>query len=531
MNNWITFFLILLSCSQSLQANNIQVTNITFAGRDVSAGPNNADNFIKLQFNLSWNNSWRVAGGPSNWDAAWVFVKFRVSGGQWQHALLHNTGHTAASGSSIDVGLLSPDLAYDPGSNPAMGAFVYRNNTGAGNVNYSNMQLRWNYGRNGVADNAVLDIRVYAVEMVYVPQAAFFVGGGSLESGSFTNGSWISGNNIPLQISSENSISIAQTSGNLWGTSSSGSNSIGGSGTLSAQFPKGFKAFYCMKYEISQGQYRDFLNSLSYTQQLSRTTSSPGSVAGTAALSNINRNGIDIQVPGVASSLPAVYACNLNGNAAYNEATDGEWIACNLLSWMDGAAYLDWAGLRPMTELEYEKACRGNQTPVPGEFAWGTATATSANNITNSGAGGEITTTPGANAVFNSQPNVSGPMRVGVFAGVATSRAAAGTSYWGIAELSGNLWERTVSVGVAQGRNYTGTHGNGALSLNGHANVVSWPGLDGNLEVSGAAGSGLRGGDWINPAPIMRVSDRTDASSTYTTRDSHFGFRGIRTAP
>jgi hypothetical protein len=31
--------------------------------------------------------------------------------------------------------------------------------------------------------------------------------------------------------------------------------------------------------------------------------------------------------------------------------------------------YLAWAGLRPMTELQFEKACRGVERGVPGEFA------------------------------------------------------------------------------------------------------------------------------------------------------------------
>jgi hypothetical protein len=33
---------------------------------------------IMVNFNLSWDNSWRSSVGPSNWDAAWVFVKFMV---------------------------------------------------------------------------------------------------------------------------------------------------------------------------------------------------------------------------------------------------------------------------------------------------------------------------------------------------------------------------------------------------------------------------------------------------------------------
>ncbi|MCS7153885.1 MAG: hypothetical protein NZ989_08070, partial [Bacteroidia bacterium] len=39
------------------------------------------------------------------------------------------------------------------------------------------------------------------------------------------------------------------------------------------------------------------------------------------------------------------------------------------LSYTDLLSYLDWAGLSPMTEFEYEKACRGPNIPIAGEYA------------------------------------------------------------------------------------------------------------------------------------------------------------------
>lgn len=95
--------------------------------------------------------------------------------------------------------------------------------------------------------------------------------------------------------------------------------------------PNGFRAFYCMKYEVSQQGHVDFLNTLNYAQQVTRTATDPASAAGVGALrgTNANRTGIDIQTPGVASTTPAVYACNLNANSVYSEATDGKDLACN----------------------------------------------------------------------------------------------------------------------------------------------------------------------------------------------------------
>lgn len=600
--------LVALTQPVALFANNILVSNVSITNQNTTAGTNNAANFNRVKFDLSWENSWRVNGGPANWDAAWVFVKFRVGASNptftgvnssgnsitvsstanlrvgmpirltsgtgafaantiissitnatqfivnntpttalsnasieclriWEHAYLNNTGHTAPSGSTIDAGLLTPSTAFNATSNPALGVFIYRSTTGTGNNNFTNTLLRWNYGANGITDNMQVSVQVFAIEMVYVPQGSFYVGSGGTETGSFTDGSWTSGATIPFQITSEAALGIDNVAGKLWGTSSTGNSSIGNAAvdaeaTLAASYPKGYAAFYAMKYEVTQGQYRDFLNTLTYTQQTNRTAVVPTSAAGTGALSstNANRNGIDIQTPGNAITLtPAVYGCNLDGDANYNETVDGEWIACNWLSWMDGAAFLDWVGLRPMTELEYEKACKGTVTPVVDEYAWGNATTTSANNITNGGQAGEVTNTVNANSASANQANVQGPLRVGAFAGAATTRAQAGATYYGILEMSGNLLERSVTIGEATGRAYNGANGDGALSDNGHANTTAWPGLVSN-EVTGSTGSGLRGGGWLSGISIMRVSDRNSATFLDTSRDSNSGFRGVRSA-
>ena len=46
----------------------------------------------------------------------------------------------------------------------------------------------------------------------------------------------------------------------------------------------------------------------------------------------------------------------------------------NYVSFTDGLAFTDWAALRPITELEYEKAARGPSEPIDAEFVWGTNT-------------------------------------------------------------------------------------------------------------------------------------------------------------
>jgi formylglycine-generating enzyme required for sulfatase activity len=592
-------------------ANNITVTNCTLTGQNTSAGVNNVANFSLVQFDLRWENSWRVNVGQANWDAAWVFVKFRVGASNptftsvsstgttitvssttnlrvgmplrvtsgtgvfaantvitsitsatqfvvsiapttvlsnasieciriWEHARLNNTGHTAPAGSTIDAGLLTPGTAFDATTNPALGVFMYRDAQGLGNNTFNNTQLRWNYGANGLNDNMVINLQVYAVEMVYVSGGVDFnVGGGGGNSIQFTS----------TTINTGIATTAPSGTGSLGGQA--GGYPTGQTAPTSASWPNGYNAFYCMKYEASQGQYRDFLNSLTYAQQVNRTAVVPTSVAGTGALSstNANRNSIDIQTPGNATTLlPAVYGCNLNGNTTYNEAADGEWIACNFLSWMDGCAYMDWAGLRPMTELEYEKACRGNQPAVWKELAWGTTTvhATSYAALINPGTDNELpnapsTTNGNANYNVTSFTGISGPLRVGIFATASTTRVTSGATYYGIMEMSGNLSEVAVSIGNLAGRSYTGVHGDGNLFRDGSANVDFWPGINGNATTTTAntsfnnttgvtqgAGSGSRGGEWSQVTDYAVVSERALSSTVNLARVNTNGFRGVR---
>lgn len=511
----ITLLLFLCIIQKSL-ANNIQLSNISITGQNTSS------DFTMVQFDLTWGNSWRISTGPSNWDAAWIFVKYRVASGPWLHAFLDNSGHNTGSGTaaSIAPGLLNTANAFNATTNPAMGAFIHRSGNGAGTFTQTGLQLRWNYGANSIADGDAVDIKVFAVEMVYVPGGSFKVGDGSITSvaGQFRNGS----TNTPLTISSENALTLGgTTNGNLANNNNTGMNTPDDfnnttTSTLPAAFPKGFNAFYCMKYEISQQQWIDFFNVLNNTQKTNRDlTGGTLNSTGKASDAVTNRNNISWT----------------SGNATLNGGTFGN-VACNFLSWMDGAAFADWAALRPMTELEFEKACRGALTPLANEFAWGTISITGATGISNSGANNEVASNAGANAVFNNNASVQGPLRVGSFATASSTREQAGASYYGIMDLSGNLWERTVTVGNATGRNFTAPiHGNGLLTNDGFCDNSTWPGFVTN-KVSGATGAGFRGGDWMVTSNIfLRASDRDFAARVGAARDFIAGFRAVRSVP
>jgi hypothetical protein len=139
-----------------------------------------------------------------------------------------------------------------------------------------------------------------------------------------------------------------------------------------------------------------------------------------------------------------------------------------------------------------------------------------------------IASNSGANSCSgNAGPG--GPMRVGAFAAASTTRAQAGSTYYGIMEMSGNLWERTVTVDHATGRAFTGAHGNGTLSTSGYADISTWPGYV-TSEVTGDAGSGFRGGSGGDDVRLY-VSDRFSASELVSGRFPNHGFRGVRTKP
>ena len=468
-------------------ANNIAVSNISLENL-------NAPNWVQVEFDLSWENSWRLSAGPSNWDAAWVFVKYRVNSGDWQHAQLAQTNFVAATGSTIDV------------ASDGVGAFVYRDSDGSGDLNLQNMRLRWNYG--SIDPNDIIDIKVFAVEMVYVPQGSFSLGGTlGDENGMFFSGS----PNTPYEVTSENGIAISTSVGNLYYPNDDGlgAANIGDQlGPIPASFPKGFDAFYVMKYEVSQEQWIDFFNTLTAAQKINNdVTGSTGKNSDVESLRN-----------GISWSDDAAGATTTNPNVALN------FVASVMTS-----NYLDWAGLRHMTELEYEKACRGPIAPKPNEGAWGNANIASATyNYTNLGQPNEQLTNPAVgvgNIVYASTNGTpSGPKRVGMLAASAinNNREETGGSYYGIMELSGNVYENVITVGRPEGRAFTGISGDGVLSVAGEANVANWP--------DGAIGIGYRGGSYANATPFFLVSDRTDAANIIENGNSRLGFRGGRSA-
>ncbi|MFH1244968.1 MAG: SUMF1/EgtB/PvdO family nonheme iron enzyme [Candidatus Omnitrophota bacterium] len=480
----IIFCILFLAGLQRAEANNLRVTNVSIASASISNGTAN------VQFDISWDNSWR--GGAADYDAAWVFIKYSTDAGTtWQHATLKTggtnpTGFSVGTGTGLDIVVPAVDKK---------GAFLRRSSDAAGSVSTSSIQFVWDYVTDGLSASNTARVKVFAIEMVYIPTGAFYAGSGGTETSAFY--AYPTTTNA-YQISSEAAITVGTGTGNLYYPSTT----YGGdqAGPIPAAFPKGYAAFYMMKYEISQGQYAGFLNTITSGQASTRYPGQNGNY----------RHTISGTYPNFSASKPDR--------------------ACNYLSWADLTAYSDWAGLRPMTELEFEKAARGTLAAVANEYAWGNATApTAAATISGTENGTETITTSGANCNYNATTFTGGdtgqgPLRCGIFATSSSTRATSGAGYYGVMDLSGNLWKRPVTVGNATGRLFTGLHGDGALTTGGDANVNLWPAVD-------AVGAGFRGGDWYGGATDARASDRSYAAYTDPVRVDFYGGRAVRTSP
>ena len=516
MKTVILFCNIMIVLAHQALSNNVQVSNVRLTNQ------NTTDDFVMVEFDISWENSWRMSTGPANWDAAWIFVKYRVGpASPWTHAFLNNTGHETCSGMTTHSGLLTPGAAFNATTNPALGVFLYRSSNGSGNINCQQVRLRWNYAANGLADDAQMDIKVFAIEHVYIPAGPFTVGSGGTEPGALYT--YPTSTN-PYQITNENAITVGTTSGNLFYNNPVG---LSGdqAGPIPAAYPKGTVAFYAMKYEISQFAYIEFLNTLTKAQQVNRVRSdiTQGTVPNRFVMSNTSspsfRNGVSCRsvVPYIPA--PIEFGSDLSNNAVENGVVDGQNISCNWLQWSDVAAYLDWAALRPMSELEFEKCARGPATPVPNEYVWGNNTINLLTGVINNGANNELPTATHMNCTG---PGFAFPVRCGMFARPGNDRALSGAGYYGCLDLGGNVWERGATIGNFQGRLFTGVHGNGMLATDGQSDVVNWP-LN-----STAFGAFYRGASFYTNFNENRTSDRIYAVLGVTGNESTGG-RGVRT--
>lgn len=568
-------------------ANNLQVSSATL----IDADP--LDGVAFVQFDINWENSWRTSAAPNNWDAAWVFVKFKVGASDptlsgvnstgatltvastanlrvgmpvhliagpgtilpgtvitavvsanqitvspaptapltastiicvriWEHAYLGNNGtHFAPAGTTLTVGqsVTGPPL---PPANVSVGAFIHRSTDGSGTFSAQGVQLLWPHGQQGVNIGTTVDVCVHATEMVRVPTGSYYAGG----SGTNALRRGESGT-TPYQVTDEVYIPYDAP-----GSILTLGISYGGPGLYNefgSGFPKGYEGFYCMKYEITQAEYASYLNKLTRAQQsVSVATNILLGVSNTAnqyVMSNtaIMTNRASIRCPASFDPLlPLNFSCDANGNGIGDESDDGQWTSANYINAPNALAYLDWCGLRPMSEMEFEKACRGSAAPGGGDLAWGagaitlptsqSAIHTSSENVDNT-----------SNSSYNALAPNAGPFRAGMFAEPGATRLSAGASYYGIMDLSGNVAEYTISAAYLSLVFNRFAHGDGVLNSNGSHNAFP--------PVDGFTGYAPRGGSWSSIVQDQRVADRRTMSPFNTTRFADRGARGVRRAP
>ena len=417
----IAFFTLVLAVINA-NANNMLVQNVTTLNDNPSAKT------VQVQFDLSWDNSWRDS---INWDAAWIFLKFKDANGLWQHVKLNTNGFQNGSGTSNTVQVTSDNV----------GAWVYRDARGSGTFNSTTMQLQWNYGLSGLSKVTGLEVRVFAVEMVYVPEGGFNCAGATInkwngtEVASFyysrvdsrSNGIFIApGNNFPI-INTKLSPKLYYKDTAAISLSIKGDAGIDtdNNGIIdNTSYPIGYSAFYCYKYELTEQQYADFLNTLTSTQITTL------GVAGT---------GIKMHNGEYFSSFP-VKACN-NANAT------------RLF------AFADWSGVRPMSFLEFNKASYGPIQPLychnPGCYQ-----------------NGNPTTPRGYSVSLSTNTCYSSSLQnVGYLGSSNSNRSISGASYYGILDLTGNAIEPVIKLNYL---NFTNQNGNGFLNSNGNCDVSNW---------------------------------------------------------
>jgi Sulfatase-modifying factor enzyme 1 len=468
IKKFTTIALLLLSVFATSQANNVQTANVLLTNQNTSA------HFSLVNFDISWENSWRTSSNEANYDGCWVFVKFRKHGtSSWQHATMNTTGHTIPTGSAIST------------PTDGKGVFIYRDANGIGNVSFTGAQLQWNYGVDGLADNDSVEIKVCAIEMAFIPEGAFYAGSGGGEFNTFYKYDSITPSNIntPYLVANGGDIAVGANNGrlnyaNFYNTGYPNYFAGGGDalGPIPSTFPTGYESFWVMKYECSRQQYADFLNMLDATRAANRKA--------------------------VSSPITGTFPAYVAPNPEY---------AIQVITTADLLAYADWAGMRPMTELEYEKACRGaNNLPIPMENAWGNTTLNTTTTLLNTGMNNEVSAVANANYYA-----AGGTRRCGMFATDSSDRITSGGTYYGVMDMSGNVDELAVTVGTPTNRMMNkNIHGDGNINSVGNTDESNWTGIS-LMERGGHNGGG---------------NDQLKTSMRFFNAGNVAGIRLVRTA-
>lgn len=433
---------------------------------------------LTVTCDVTWRNAWR---NERNHDAAWLFVRLSVGKeGRSRRARLAPSGHTASG--PLDV-RLPEDRA---------GVFVIPSGPHRGAVQTTVRLALDPAALDGVPPAEPVTPVAYGLEMVSIPAGPFFLGDPdpiALEFGGFFRAGANGAPDGLFPVASEAGIEVGPEPGRLDYRVKHPEYQGDRRGPVPAAFPKGTAAFYVMKYEVSQGEYAAFLNTLGDEASYFRAIHAGRDYATT-------RGSIALVDGRYVAAFPARPA--------------------NRVSWDDGCAFADWAGLRPMTDLEWVKACRGPERPSVGRaFPWGTASKARLLRVVR----------PDDDLVTSGDADES---RLSD-----ETREVFGASFYWVLDLAGSVWEKVVTLGHPAGRAFRGTHGDGRLTPYGFATNDDWPKGD-----EGRGGFGYLGGGHYEHGkpegdfnPHSPVSFRRFGSWGDAPRSLAYGFRAVRTAP
>lgn len=467
----------------------------------------------EVRFNISWVGAWRPQEGYARGDAAWVFIKAsyerdRYGADIWEPVTVSPRAHDHEP----------PDKCKIVAAEDGMGVFIHlAHPRGPARRRYLLATVEGRARLRATLRRRPRRLVVFGLRMIYLESADFWVGNPTNNvTGAFHDACRMArdADNTAFRIESEAAIEVTdRIEACAAGEQRLVYSPRGGdqAGPVPAAFPKGHRGFYIMRSHITQGQYADFINTLRGDEKTLRFPYAAGAYRYT-----IRRDRNNARIP----TRPRR--------------------ACNYLSWDDGTAYAAWAGLRPMTELEFEKACYPFTDLASGRYAWGTTQIVLAQVI--QGMGDLETVIANCNAgnrnvEFDGGDGGQGPVRDDAFAAPGASAMNSrlhglnlgedyGTSARGVLGLSGNLWEMCVTLGSLEGRRFSGKHGRGLLDDGSVPSDLGWPGKRG--------GFGFRGGSWYTEPDKCRVADRSYATALggrYKYRSHDVGFRCVRTAP
>jgi hypothetical protein len=362
-------------------ADGLKISNVSIAPRDAKTAT--------VTFDIAWTNAYRY---DSFHDAAWVFFKVRPdTKSPWQHARLvadkvvNPTGYSSGEGTPLEFVVPGGDEGF-------VGMFVRLAKDCRGAVTSQKVTAVINL--NPEPRTLPPEIRAFGIEMAYVAEGPFYLGSSVRRINCFYAYQESGTNTPPYRVTGAGTIPTGKQKGKLWALGFRPEDNS----QIPAAFPNGYAAFYCMKFPcLTQGFYADFLNTLTVAQAKKRWY--------------VEGQGKEIKQVGTA--VPAVRGRSEEASSPTFAATAPD-ARTAWLSWEDYAMVAAWAGLRPLTELEFEKAVRGLDAPEGTD---------------------------------------------------------AGLSFYGLQEVNaGNIYERQVTVSTAEGRKFAGTHGRGIVEL-----PLDWP--------------------------------------------------------